>query len=81
MHSCQQITELVTEYLEGSMPWRERVKFKLHVMMCKHCRVYLKQVEATVAAVGHVPELELPSEVEQTLRRAFRERLRTGRDE
>jgi len=71
MLSCQQITELITDYLEGRMSFANRMRFQMHVGMCKHCRAYLRQMKATVAAVGRLPDAPIPDEVRDELRKRF----------
>ena len=44
MLTCEQMTALVTEYVEGRLPFTERAKFRMHILMCKHCREYLAQI-------------------------------------
>ena len=44
MLTCEQMTALVTDYVEGRLRLTERAKFKLHILMCKHCREYLAQM-------------------------------------
>lgn len=71
MLSCQQITELVTDYLEGRMGLADRMRFHVHLGMCKHCRAYLRQMKATVAALGHLPDEPMPDDVRDELRERF----------
>lgn len=72
MLTCQQITELVTDYVEGRMSFGDRMRFQMHVGMCKHCRAYLRQMKATVAALGKLPEdTEMPDEVRDELTKRF----------
>lgn len=72
MLTCNEITALVTDYLEGRMRLADRMRFQMHVGMCKHCRAYLKQMKATVAALGQMPDdAEMPSEVSDELRKRF----------
>ena len=72
MLSCQQITELVTDYLEGRLTFAERIRFQLHLGMCRHCRAYLRQMKATVAALGQVPgDAAMPTAVQDELRARF----------
>jgi predicted anti-sigma-YlaC factor YlaD len=73
MPSCQELTELVTDYLEGEMSFSERVRFKLHVSMCAPCKRYLEQVELTVDTLGSVPTPVIPPEVKDDLMQAFRD--------
>ena len=71
MLSCKQITELITDYLEGRMGFGERMRFQVHVGMCKHCRAYLRQMKATVAAVGQLPDEPMPDDVRDEMRKRF----------
>ena len=52
MLTCQELTELVTEYAEGRMSLGRRMEFWMHLAMCRHCRAYVEQLRATVRAVG-----------------------------
>lgn len=72
MLTCKQMTELVTDYAEGRMPFWTRVSFNLHLGMCRHCRRYVKQMRLTVAATGKLPTEEVAPEVRDELLRRFR---------
>jgi predicted anti-sigma-YlaC factor YlaD len=70
------MTELVTDYLEGRMRLRDRVRFQMHVGMCRHCREYLRQVRLVAASLGRLPPGEtapMPAEVEAELLARFRD--------
>lgn len=72
MLTCKTITELVTDYLEGKLPFGQRLKFWLHMSMCASCRRYLRQLRATVKLAGQLPAERPPPEVRDALRAAFR---------
>lgn len=72
MLKCQEVTELVTRYLERQMPWRERVSFRYHLALCPHCRRYVRQMRATIMALGRLPEQPPPPEVREALVKHFR---------
>ncbi len=46
MLNCKQATELVSQSLDQRLPWSKRVQLKLHLMMCKYCMRFLKQMRA-----------------------------------
>jgi predicted anti-sigma-YlaC factor YlaD len=71
MLSCKQITEIVTDYLEGRMGLADRMRFQMHLGMCKHCRAYLRQMKATIAALGQLPDEPMPEVVYDELRKRF----------
>jgi predicted anti-sigma-YlaC factor YlaD len=73
MLACREITELVTDFVEGRLSWWDRVRFQLHVGMCRHCREYLRQMRATQQLIGTVPPQPVPPDVEAELLRRFRD--------
>ena len=72
MLTCEQMTALVTEYVEGRLPFTERAKFQVHILMCKHCREYLAQMKLAARTLGRMPEAPVPDEVMQELLARFR---------
>jgi anti-sigma factor RsiW len=50
--TCQEMSELVTDYLEGSLSWRVRRRFEAHLSGCDHCTEFLQQMRTTVALTG-----------------------------
>ena len=74
---CRELVELVTAYLEGTLPPAERLRFELHVAICAGCAAYLRQLRGTLAAAGSFGE-DAPPEVRDGLLAAFREWTRRG---
>ena len=72
MLTCAQITELVTDYVERKMSLGDRVRFWMHISMCKHCRAYLRQMRQTVDVLGKLPPEPIPDDVRSELRDRFR---------
>jgi anti-sigma factor ChrR (cupin superfamily) len=77
MLTCREIAELVTEYAEGGLSLADRIRFQLHLGMCRSCRRYVRQVKATVGAIGRLPAPELSAELEDELVRRFESWTRT----
>ena len=71
--SCQQVVEIITDYLEGSLGWRDRRRFEKHLRACDGCTRYLEQMRETLSLLGTVPVDTLSAEAQSTLRDAFRE--------
>jgi len=71
--SCQQIVELVTDYLEGAMPPVEVARFEHHLSLCEGCVFYVEQIRMTAEAVGRVGEEDVPPEIREGLVDAFRD--------
>ena len=70
--SCQELVELVTDYLEGALSEAERGRFEEHLRPCEGCRVYVEQMRQTIEVVGRLSVDVLTPEAERDLLEAFR---------
>jgi anti-sigma factor RsiW len=70
--SCQELVELVTDYLEGALGDEERGRFEGHIGRCAACTIYLEQIRQTIELTGHLRADQLSPEAEQALLEAFR---------
>ena len=50
--TCQEMVELVTDYLEDSLSWRDRRRFEAHLSGCDHCNEFLEQMRTTITLTG-----------------------------
>ena len=70
--SCQELVELVTDYLEGALPRELEDRFERHIAHCSGCQAYLAQMRATIRATGTLTAESVSPEAEQALLDAFR---------
>jgi anti-sigma factor RsiW len=70
--TCQQVVEVVTDYLEGRMAPDERTEFEQHLVYCGGCRTYLQQIRQTIALAGAAKDEALSPEKQEELVRLFR---------
>lgn len=49
--SCEQVDEGLDDYLEGEMSWAKRMRFRMHLLVCKACSAYLAAYRKTVELV------------------------------
>ncbi len=73
MLTCREIVQLMTEYLEGTMPTEERLRFERHVAICPACRGFLAQMRETLRLSGEIAEESLSPEMRHHLLAAFRD--------
>lgn len=69
---CNELVELVTAYLDGSLDLEDRARFDLHLVECDGCENYLQQFRSTVETVGKIPAEELDPMFRTRLLNAFR---------
>ena len=70
--SCQEVVELVTDYLEDALPPDVRARFEHHLTLCDGCIFYVDQIRMTVEAAGRIGEEDVPPETREGLVAAFR---------
>lgn len=70
--TCQELIDLVTDYLEGHLPQPERARFDDHIAGCEGCRRAVEQFRLTVSTVSHVSEDDVPADLRDALSEVFR---------
>lgn len=48
MLKCKQLVNQSSEYLDGNLSAVQKLNFRLHLFMCKHCRNYVSHLRTTV---------------------------------
>jgi anti-sigma factor RsiW len=70
--TCQELVELVTEYLEGTLSEPDRLRFEAHLGSCEGCQNHLRQMQQTIHTLGRLTEESLAPEVKESLLQLFR---------
>ena len=73
MLTCQELTELITDYLEGRMSLWDRIRFRLHIGICRHCRAFLHDRKLAIKTLGKMPADPIPPDVRDELLHTFRD--------
>lgn len=71
--TCKELVELVTEYLEGTLPKDTRQRMEKHLSGCDGCTHYLEQMRQTIQLTGRVREENLTAQQRDDLLRLFRD--------
>lgn len=53
MLSCKHIVDLGTDYLDQELGFWKKTEMKMHLMICGHCRRYIKQLKQTITVLAH----------------------------
>ena len=71
--SCQEMIEVVTNYLDDAQAPDERQRFERHLSRCAGCNTYLDQIRETIRQTGMVPDEEsLPPALREEIVAQFR---------
>jgi anti-sigma factor RsiW len=82
--ACEQLVELVTDYLEGALDDDGRTRVEMHLLACQGCETYVGQMRGTAATVaatdGEAPD---PAAMDALLEafRGWRERTLADEEE
>ena len=69
--ACVELVELLTEYLEGTLPSDEVTAIDEHLRDCDACQTYLDQLRATISMLGQLPAPTLSEDTVDALLAAF----------
>lgn len=69
---CDELVEIVTDYLEGVLDADTRRRFTEHLARCAGCHAYVEQLRATVRFAGALREDDLSPDMRDKLLAAFR---------
>jgi anti-sigma factor RsiW len=75
---CREFVELVTDYLEGALPDRERIRFEVHLAECDGCSGYFEDMRRMIGSLHDLPEPPPDPATRDALLRAFRELREPG---
>jgi predicted anti-sigma-YlaC factor YlaD len=75
--TCKELVELVTEYLEGTLPEDLRLSMEQHLSGCSGCTNYLEQMRQTIRLTGQLQEENLSEQQKDDLLSLFRDWKKT----
>ncbi len=70
--SCQELVDVITGYIEGSLPAPDRARLEALLDECPWCVTYLEQMRETIMTLGMLREQQLSPETRAGLLEAFR---------
>ncbi len=80
MLSCKEATQLVSEGLDRELPFWRRLGLRLHVVMCRGCSRYTRQITALNRLItdhyGDDPPAEVSGHVSQDAMQHIKSSLR-----
>jgi anti-sigma factor RsiW len=71
--SCQELVELVTDYLEDALSPADRARFDAHIAGCEGCTMYLRQMREMLELLGELTTDSISPQAEAELRATFRD--------
>jgi anti-sigma factor RsiW len=69
---CNELVEVLSAYLDGTLPTDDRVRLNAHLAVCRGCSEYVEQFRATIQRVGRLHTGDLPQDTQSELLELFR---------
>ncbi len=70
--TCRELTEVLTDYLEGVMPRKDRARFEVHLAICDGCATYVDHMRQVIATVHELRAEDVEATAPDDLLEAFR---------
>jgi predicted anti-sigma-YlaC factor YlaD len=70
--NCQEVVELVTDYLEQALLPEMQAQFEEHIAECPGCDTYLDQMQQTIVMLRKLSEQQMFPKTKQELVEIFR---------
>jgi anti-sigma factor RsiW len=70
--ACQQLVELVTDYVDGCLTLIERLRLEAHLAACSGCQAYLEHMRLTLGVLGTLSKRTISPEARERLLRVYR---------
>src|SRR5260370_33019904 len=73
--ACQELVDVITAYLEGTLPDADRSRFDAHLATCSACPAYLEQMKALFRPTGsRSPKSPYPAPADSLLAHSLHSR-------
>jgi predicted anti-sigma-YlaC factor YlaD len=63
---------MATDYMEGTLGWRQRLRVLAHLAICHGCRAFIQQMRRTVSLLATLPAVQPATKTEAELLGALR---------
>ena len=70
--TCQELVDVLTDYLEGVVDPRTRADVERHIVFCRGCANYVEQIRSTISLLSRVAADDPGDEPTETLLAMFR---------
>ena len=74
--TCQQVTEVIIDYLSGDMEAAATATFERHLQGCRDCRAFFNTYQGTLRATGSLSYEQLPTELSKRVLQFLHQSIR-----
>lgn len=74
MLSCKHTVEQGSDYIDGELSFWRKVEMKAHLIICVHCRRYVKQLRQTISMLAKKSYQEPSEPLVEELKQEYQKR-------
>lgn len=67
MLSCREVVDNADLLIAGDMSWRRQLAIRIHLLMCQHCRRYVRQFKILIRAIPFMHSRASDEEVSRVM--------------
>lgn len=72
MLNCREIAQRASDFIDARLPWHVRMEVRLHLMLCRFCREYVRQMTLVVGSLRRLRGPVAPGAASDDLLALFR---------
>ena len=69
--ACRELVQVISAYLEGTLPAEDRLRFDAHLEECPYCVNYLEQMRETISTLGELTPDSIAPDKRREILEAF----------
>ena len=54
MLNCKSLVDQASDFTDKSLPWHRVLSIKFHLLMCVHCRRFMRHFRTTINLSAHI---------------------------
>jgi len=62
MLKCNEVSEQASEIVDGNVKGMHKLKVQMHLMMCTHCRSFVKKIKMTKGVISKLTLEPVPDD-------------------
>ncbi len=74
MLKCRDLVAEADLLLAGELSWQRRLAIRIHLLMCRHCRRFMRQFKLLLSAIPAMHKPASEAEVEQVMQHIQQQR-------
>ncbi len=76
MFRCKDVSQKISQSMDSALPIHHRMAIRFHLMMCRHCARFRRQLVMLRKMAGHMEGHQLTGEMDETLSEAAKSRIK-----